>query len=121
MQPLLLSIALALSLLISAGATDGYRMQHETESAMAEMTNLFHSLFPLVPEHTHFFWKSNQLGAATVHRTSPPAMSAPDGGGRTSGCSAPSPMSFSVLIEDAIFREADSVDAGSLPGRLSFS
>ncbi|GFT68292.1 uncharacterized protein TNCV_659111 [Trichonephila clavipes] len=44
-------------------------MEHDTESAMAEMTNLFHSLFPLVPEHTHFFWKSNQLGAATVHRT----------------------------------------------------
>ncbi|GFR18526.1 hypothetical protein TNCT_104751 [Trichonephila clavata] len=59
-------------------------MQHETESAMAEMTNLFHSLFPLVPEQTHFFWKSNQLGAATVHRTAPAAVPVPYGG-RNSG------------------------------------
>ncbi|CAL1280580.1 unnamed protein product [Larinioides sclopetarius] len=85
MQAFFLSVALALSFLLSVGAADRYKIHHDTESAMEEMTNLFHSLFPLVPEHTHFFWKTNQLGAATVHRTMPPVMSAPDGGGRATG------------------------------------
>lgn len=49
---------------------DGLRLHRSTEAAMEEMSNMFRSIFPLIPEQTHYFWKTNQLGSTTVQRTS---------------------------------------------------
>lgn len=64
-----LSLAVSLALFMSFVSVDGLQLHRDTEAAMEEMSNMFRSIFPLIPEQTHYFWKTNQLGSATVHRT----------------------------------------------------
>lgn len=67
-QGILLCSLLALLLLVAlVGSTDGSRIHRDTEAAMDEMSQLFRRLFPLVPERTQYFWRTNQLGSALVY------------------------------------------------------
>jgi len=63
------SIATVFVLLVSFQTSDGFQLHQATEAALEDMSNVLRTLFPLMPEQTHYFWKTNQLGTATVQKT----------------------------------------------------
>ncbi|XP_015924563.1 uncharacterized protein [Parasteatoda tepidariorum] len=70
--------ALVVLILLLISCSEGGRVEEDTEVAMEEMRNLFRSLFPILPEQTHFFWKTNHR-LATIHKTAS-YKEEPDGG-----------------------------------------
>lgn len=64
------SLAVAFVFLLSSESADGLQLHQATDAALEEMSNVLRTLFPLMPpEQTHYFWKTNHLGTATVQRT----------------------------------------------------